>query len=457
MAVWYVLPNIAASEETDSYVGEFGVGKLRDSWADVTWTSGDAYYQGGGTTFVGTVNVSTGGASEAARIYIKPFGSTTQRPKINGNQGQFGWFVTGSQSFVTIQGFEVYGCNNASAIGMYKATGAGTDVHFTDNVVYNIIGTSAAGIKMFCDRGKYLRNTIRQVSADGIFVEGDDVEVGWNDVDFIDLDNNLGDCVQVADTTISSHNPWIHDNKLRHTQTSAKQVIVLQTTASNNGLVVDNECYGSNSSSHKTILILQPGVQVNRNKVTGGVWGIGLQGTGSTAAANIVTQTYSAGIGILVDAQNCSARNNTVLYNGTTASTVPGISHFNVAYTGCTITNNISRGFAYGIRAHATSATESYNNAKGVTADFVNESLTPVSAGTGSTTADPGLRVDYVPTTASVRSSGTPLGGLDYYLKSFGSSVGAVEYCPPRTLVSRSLTTRTTETRTVATRRGITA
>jgi hypothetical protein len=409
-----------------------------NTWASVTWAAGNSYLQKRGTTFTGTINVSTGGSSENARVYLGSYGSGAI-PAVNANGGQFGIFVTGSQSFVTVDGFEVYGCNNASAIAIYKATGVGTDVTFINNNVHDIIGTSAAGLKMFCDRGRYLYNTVRRVSADGIFVEGDDAEVAYNDVDFIDLDNNLGDCVQVADTTISSHNPWVHHNKLRHTQTSSKQAVILQTTASAGGVVEYNECAGANAVTHKTILILQPNVQVRWNYVTGGVWGIGLQGTNCHAYGNVVIQTYSDGIGILLDQANCSARQNTVLYKGGSPSTVPGISHFNVLYTGCSIVNNISRGFAYGIRRDTTACSDSYNNPYGVIANVVNAGLSPVTPGTGSVIGNPELGGDFMPASIAVRKGGTFLRLNDYYGKRFHSlpTIGAVQYQQKLTTTNR--------------------
>lgn len=410
----------------DPTVGGAGSGTFFDpfqSWASVTWVAGNTYLQKEGTTFVGTINVSTGGGGASTLVTLGSYTTGgqqvmngTSRALIDANAGQFGIFVTGTQSFVVVDGFEVFNCNNANAIGIYKATGAGTDVTFQNNYVHDIIGTNAVGLKMFCDRAKYLNNIVRQVTADGIFFEGDDVEVAYNDVDEIDLGNSLGDCLQIADTTISSNDFWVHHNVFDHSDTAAKQTIVAQTTGSSGGIIERNICRGNNSSSHKTILILHPAVIVRNNQVTGGVWGIGLQGSSSTAFANLVVQTFVDGIGILVDAVSCSAFNNTVVYQGTANSTVPGISHFSASNTGCLIKNNISTGFLYGIRYNPVSATEQFNDAVGRVNNIVNASLAAVRPGTGTLIVAPTLNDIWYPINTQVLRGGTDVGGgLDLY------------------------------------------
>lgn len=74
MAVWYVNPSIAPSDETDSFIGQYGTGKLRDSWADVTWTAGDRYYGAAGTTYAGQIAPGTSGTS-GNPIVIGKFGA----------------------------------------------------------------------------------------------------------------------------------------------------------------------------------------------------------------------------------------------------------------------------------------------------------------------------------------------------------------------------------------------
>lgn len=415
-----------------------GTGTLSDpfaSWASVSWVAGNSYLQKRGTTFIGTVNVSTGGASDTVRVYLGAYG-TGPAPRVDANGAQFAIFVTGSQSYVTVDGFEAFNCNNANAIGIYKATGVGVGVIFVNCYVHQIYGTNAVGMKMFCDRGRMLYSIVRDVTADGLFFEGDDFEVGWCDVDQIDLADSLGDCLQIADTTISSNNPWVHHCTMRHQLTGAKQTIVIQTSASSGGVVEDCYLYGANASTHKTLLILQPGVIARRNYVTGGVWGIALQGIGSSANDNVVVQTYSSGIGILVDQANCSAIGNTVLYEGVSASTVPGISHFNAAYTGCTISNNISNGFAYGIRRDVTACNESYNDAVGTTANFVNAGLSPIAAGTRSQSVNPQVRANFMPMAEAILAAGYDYGGTDYYGQTRGNppTIGAVQFGGSNTL-----------------------
>lgn len=63
MAVWYVNPSIAPSEESDSFLGQYGVGKLRDTWADVTWTTSDKYFAAADTVFPGQIAPAASGVS----------------------------------------------------------------------------------------------------------------------------------------------------------------------------------------------------------------------------------------------------------------------------------------------------------------------------------------------------------------------------------------------------------
>lgn len=79
MALWYIDPSITDAQESDSFVGQFGTGKLRNSWADVTWTAGDRYYQRADSTFTtavggpGRIGINANG-TRSNPIYIGKYG-----------------------------------------------------------------------------------------------------------------------------------------------------------------------------------------------------------------------------------------------------------------------------------------------------------------------------------------------------------------------------------------------
>lgn len=50
MSLWYIVPSIGQSDESDSFAGQYGTGKLRNDWADITFTAGDYAFGLGGET-----------------------------------------------------------------------------------------------------------------------------------------------------------------------------------------------------------------------------------------------------------------------------------------------------------------------------------------------------------------------------------------------------------------------
>lgn len=107
MAFWYIDPTIGTADESDAYNGGLGERKLRDSWADVTWTAKNTYAQRRGTTYTGVVTVS-GSGSAGSPITLGAYG-TGDRPKVNGNGSSFGSIYMTGRSYIDISNFELYG------------------------------------------------------------------------------------------------------------------------------------------------------------------------------------------------------------------------------------------------------------------------------------------------------------------------------------------------------------
>lgn len=110
MAYWYVDPSIAAADESDSFDGGYGSGKLRDSWADVTWTAGDSYYGACGTTFVGALTVGASG-TVAAPITVSCYGDESLGwPKVINTSGT--GISSTARDWIRISKLHATGCSS---------------------------------------------------------------------------------------------------------------------------------------------------------------------------------------------------------------------------------------------------------------------------------------------------------------------------------------------------------
>ena len=114
--MWYIDPRISGASESDSFDGGSGVGKLRDSWADVTWTAGDTYLQACGSAHVGAVTVGASGTS-GAPIVIGAYG-VGRLPIIDANGATTGSLYASGRSYITMSDFELIGATGFPAGGV---------------------------------------------------------------------------------------------------------------------------------------------------------------------------------------------------------------------------------------------------------------------------------------------------------------------------------------------------
>lgn len=388
-----------------------GTGTLSDpfqSWASVSWTPGDIYLQKEASTFVGTVSVTTGGSGENARVTLGTYDPLTgarsfdgsRKAKIAANGGQYGVVLTGTQSYITVGDLEVFGCRHASsAAGIYKATGAGINVNFERCLVRDVYNTStpagAAGLKGFCDGARLLGNVVYDMGDDGVYFEGDNLEIAYNTISRVSQNSTGGDCIQLSDGTISTNNFWVHHNELDHRDVDVKQgFIMMAASGSSGGLVEYNTVRGPvNAASFKALYIGSPGVIVRRNFLENGIRVIDCDSVavGAVLEANIILSggAVAATQGIIVTANDAALRHNLVLSSAPYVTNGYGIQQASSA-TGIVLSNNIVSGWKYGIRTNNTNpATEQYNCFHGNETDRVNSNPSPIAIGTGSIVADP--------------------------------------------------------------------
>jgi hypothetical protein len=69
VAIWYVDPRIGVGEESDDWIGPFGTGRRRSSWAGVTIANGDTAYGLGGHVGVLTAPIVLDGTGRSVASY----------------------------------------------------------------------------------------------------------------------------------------------------------------------------------------------------------------------------------------------------------------------------------------------------------------------------------------------------------------------------------------------------
>lgn len=423
--------------------------------------AGDIVKQKSGTTWVGEVGIVTNGTA-ANPITFTSYG-TGEKPIVDGNAGSYAILINGNNSYNIIDGMAARNVNGSTSAVIYKATGTGTNNTVIRCHVSGARHATSAGIKMFRENNKILHCTIRDMGGDGIYFEGDYVEVGWNDIAEVSRDGASGDNIQTTGITYSSSHFWVHDNILDHTESDSKQCFISSSTGTGTGGRFEwNSCLGhSVSATLKCVYNEQPNVVFRYNYLTNGTRAFDIQGSGCTIHSNLVVQSND-GTGILMNvAPNTSIFNNTFV--NLSVSTAVGISHFNASTDGdgSLFTNNIVVGYKYGIRRNTTTTTtEQYNCCYDCEFPFVNSGLGTIAAGTGSITTDPQLRSDYsIPSTSPCKGTGTFVGNFgDYYGKRYNLAaidMGAVAFSTAPSITTRSVTTRTVTTRTIATRRKV--
>ncbi len=284
----------------------------------------------------------------------------------------------------------------------------------------NAISFWGAGLKV-------IGNFIRDIPADGIWIQGHDCEIAYNIVERVAIDGRIaGDCVQIE----QGNNAHIHHNVLDHSSNGGKQVIVLN--AADGGIVEYNlltHIERFTEGSENIIYTSNDGTIIRSNFMRGGRYAI-RAADNITISGNIIENSASNGRAISIETFGLTydIKNNTLIGNTTPTGIFYGST--GTAPTALRVINNIIQGF--------TAGAVTSNNASNLTIDsncyHNNGSLG--AASTKSLLIDPRLDEKYVPQEPLVHSLGaqydtdalTTTGAQnDVYGTAFGKSIGAIQ------------------------------
>lgn len=398
MTIWYIDPRIAPGAETDSFVGPHGTGRLRDSWADVSWVNGNSYFGARGSTHVGGFTIT----GISAHTVVGAYG-VGDRPKIHANGGAYAIRI-GASSHVTVQDFEGIGGSTAD-IG--RDTNASPHCTIRRCLSRNSIANVA--ITSFGDDCAIEDCEVYDAGNDAISFEGDRVKVLRNRILGFGLTSDQGDGISAGDALLSSNDCDVRLNYVVASRNYKQCLIFNTTTASSSGGVVSrNECIFVPASMASVapgqcIYTDFPGMVVRENKITDGLFGVYAEASGIVIMSNEFTMTAPQAIaGVFIAAPNIRVLNNALVMTGNindAVSTQVAIRHADPAstHTGVVIQNNAIHNFRHGISRRVANSTESHNvvNASTVARAFVDQAYLAASPGTSSVVADPMLKPNF--------------------------------------------------------------
>ena len=268
-----------------------GTAGPRNTWVGMPWQSGETYAQRANSTYVGMVDVTQGGASTTERITLTTYG-VGSRASIRGAGQQFGVYLRGAISHVTLSNLDVSGVDSGSGNRFLVRLGNGpgeeaTDIHLIDAVLHSPVdpgGTyEADAIWGYCADCTFDRLRIFDIPSDGIWL----ANVGH----FTMRDSHCervatsgratGDCVQLGGTATSL---TVQRNVLDHGSTEAKNTFIDLTTGGTGGVIEDNtfimSTAGDQSTTSKALSLSVDRLTIRRNRVIGGDWNLAYSGSG---------------------------------------------------------------------------------------------------------------------------------------------------------------------------------
>lgn len=181
MAIWYAVSGISPSDESDSFVGQFGTGKLRDTPADFTWSGADDYYLGRDSTFTGRMTVAASGTA-AHPIKVGQFGYGKNKPKIVGNTTDTAAVRVSNRSYVDFEDLDI-SCPVTSSSGnglegFFTSSSEGVqirtrrcDIHDCKNIGL-VLFTTVVGVGATVRNGLAEDNTYRRCGYHGSAIYG---------------------------------------------------------------------------------------------------------------------------------------------------------------------------------------------------------------------------------------------------------------------------------------------
>ncbi len=236
-ATIYIDPDASHSDEDGSITKPF------NSWADVTWTSGNTYLQKRGTTWDYNSGELVVGASN---VTLGAYGSGA-KPKMTIDGGTYGLVISGKNN-VTLQDLDIQS-ETTSSVLILKGDMSGHVIKRCD------IHNSIWGIRLYNGGSNILIDSceIYDTYDDGIYSLGiTEVEISNNyihDVNlrWLDEDNpdQGGDCIQFSG---GCDNFYVHHNVLDRSDNGNKFCFIAQSDGDDGGIFEYNHCIGTHNN-----------------------------------------------------------------------------------------------------------------------------------------------------------------------------------------------------------------
>lgn len=354
-----------------------------NTWASVTFADGNTYAQNRGTTFIGQVTIAASGVSATSRITMDAYGSGAA-PIIDGTGNQFGIYIDGARSHITVQNYEVFGVNSGGSADRFLVrlcNGVGsecTDIALANLVLHDPVDPGgvyeANGIWGYCADCTFDNLTIYNIPSDGIWLANvGNFTIKNSYIHTVATSGrSTGDNVQLGGTLTSL---TVTDNIFDHRNTEAKQVFLDITTGGTSGLIRGNQFLMSIAGDQQAPGVTQAlslttaNVRIESNVIYGAWRGLVVGGSGAVIVGNYLYGSYGS---LYLQAGN--SLSTTMINNTFDGRGTSGVTGVNASGTGYAVTmqNNVLAGLATGISKGGTGTiTETYNNFFGNTANGV--------------------------------------------------------------------------------------
>lgn len=367
-----------------------------------------------GSVFTERMTLYFGGLSNEQPFIFDAYGTGT-KPLIDfaaGGQTRGISIASTCEGFFQFKNFAITGRGNGVEYGVLHQRTLSTDAIntiFSGVDVYDIFDTlnPARDVNGLMIRGDYFTMTdcnIQDIATDGVWVASANLIAKNLNIENVSTDGRgLGDCFQISGPS----NFLVEDSVFDHSNVAAKQSFIISGAGAGSGgflrrcqLIMKPATAGENCYP---VYVDQPNVTMEQNIVTGGnnsttynMANFTSGAAGADVRNNLFIASVAGSQGLVIDANNAKARNNTVINTAGNAGTGYGIGQANTGRTGLEVQNNIVVGFARGIQKHTGSSwTESnnclYNNGIAIS----NESGVSQAIGTGDVTSNPLLDANY--------------------------------------------------------------
>jgi hypothetical protein len=439
MAIWYIDPRISAGDESDSFDGGKGSGKLRDAIADLTWVAGDQYYIARGST-VGRIAPNQSGTA-TARITLSAYGAGAL-PIVQGGADEDALDLgrSGTRNFYDISYLDLRGGTGTSRSGLYALGGVVTTVRNETVRHCRITAQAGAAMNIRGDGWVIEHNTLYDSKIDGLIGDFRNATIAHNTIYGNDRELINGDGIQLFGTHDCGAVKII-DNDVSHPANSPKQAILV-TAASGSAIVRGNRVRGGVSA----IALEVPGAVCVGNDIADATNGVSILAAGCVVTGNDITR-FSGGV-IFTDTDGTGAK----IYNNTFSDiTLRGVYN-TVGTVSWTAWNNIFVRCAQALYVqNSITFASNYNCYHDCAVPFrINgtDYATMAAYATGASQEANGVEADpllgsgnSIPATSPCKGAGVYIPGAKHFgghsMSVVSPDIGARRYFSPRATVNR--------------------